>query len=138
MPLSVVSTPDGTMRVAGRLRPVCALITDLIMCVVLVLPMAHRAEINDSLTAAIWTFGIVGYALLAFRGVVPSLGRWALGLRSYPYDMAEKNAGKGTLYVYEDFSSWVYTQRSIAAVLLLGALFGLAFLIAGIVSGSSA
>ncbi len=138
MTRDLVNTPDGTMRVAGVLRPACALLTDLLMCLFLTVPFVHFAGIKDGPTAVIWIFGILGYSLLAFRGGVPSLGRWALGLRRYPYDLVEEYAGKGILYVHEDLPSRVYTRRTIAIVLLLGVLFGLALLMTRVLPNGSA
>ncbi len=129
MTLKVVTTPDGMMRVAGVLRPPGALLTDLVMLVLLVVPFANLAGVSDGATALIWLCGIVGYCLLAFRGTVPSLGRWALGLRRYAYDEVEEYAGKGMLYVYEDLPPRDYTLRTVVTVLVLGAFFGIALVI---------
>ena len=129
MALDVVNTSDGAMRVAGLLRPSVALFTDLLMCLLLLGPFVHLTGVTDAPTALIWLCGIAAYSLLAFRGVIPSLGRWTLGLRGYPYNQVEEHEGKGILYVYEDLSSRAYVFRTIATVLVLGALFGIGLVI---------
>lgn len=125
MTLDVVNTPDGPMRVAGALRPAGALITDLLMVAWLVAPFTYLAGISDGPVVLILMCGIVGYCLLAFRGELPSLGRWALGLRRYNYAEVDEYAGKGMLYVYEDLPPREYTIRTIVTVLVLGALFAI-------------
>ena len=129
MPPRVVNTPDGPMRIAGSLRPPAALITDLLMCFLVVVPFAHLVGATEGPAVLIWGCAVVAYCLLSFRGVLPSLGRWALGLRQYPYEEVEEYGGKGTLYVYEDLRNRDYTLRTVATVLLLAALYGIALLI---------
>ena len=121
MTLDIVNTPDGPMRVAGALRPTGALSTDLLMVVLLVGPFAFLVGVSDGPIALMWVSAIAGYCLLAFRGTIPSLGRWAVGLRRYTYAEVQEYAGKGILYVYEDLPSRIYTIRAVASLLVLGA-----------------
>ena len=138
MTLDVVNTSDGAMRVAGLFGPSVAISTDLLMCLLLFGPFVHHTGVTDAPTALIWLCGIAGYSLLAFRGVIPSLGRWTLGLRGYSYNQVEEYEGKGVLYVYEDLSSRTYTFRAIATVLVLGALFGIGLVITRALPGGPA
>lgn len=138
MTLDLVNTPDGTMRIAGVLRPPAALLTDLFIWLLIVVPAVRLTGLTDALVAVISSCAILVYCLVAFRGGAPSLGRWALGLRRYPYELVEEFAGKGTLYVYEDLPDGVYTRRSIAVVLILGVLFGLALIITREIGNGSA
>jgi hypothetical protein len=72
---------------------------------------------------------VVGYCLLAFRGAVPSLGLWTLGLRRYTYDQVAEYAGPGVLYVYEDLPSRVYAYRTDMSALLFLLLAGVDFVL---------
>jgi len=117
------------MHVAGTLRPTGALLTDLLMVSLLVAPAALFSGVEEGLSALFWVCGVVGYCLFAFRGAVPSLGRWALGLHRYAYNDIEEYAGRGILHVYESLPPRVYTLRTVTTVVFLLALAGLNFVL---------
>ena len=126
MALSEVTTPDGKMPIAGLLRPFVATLVDLYLAVAVLSIIAAVFSAEGAITALIAVCAF-GYAFLGHRGLAPSLGAWALGLRRYPYAVILEYSGKGSLFVYERLPSATYTRRTIVCVLLFAVLHFIAY-----------
>ena len=74
-----------------------------------------------------WLGGVLAvmafiYALLAYRGIVKSPGRWAHGVRRYTYSEVEGYSGYGVLFVNENLPGPILSKRAMILALYFGGM----------------
>jgi hypothetical protein len=118
-----VTTPDGTMNVAGALRSNGCVLIDLFVALACANIVVEVLGIEGNTGFAITAILVVAYTILAQNEVLPSLGRWALGLHRYKYSEFDEYAGNSILIVYEDLDGKIYSARAIITSIVLVCLY---------------
>ena len=116
------------MYLSGILRQCGAAIADLFLAffiVALLKQLIFSFGLLSTALELVLLLVIFAYPLLARRGLLPSLGHWALGLHVYAYSEVEGYSGKGWLWVHEPLARSAYTRRSLIAASGILALYAL-------------
>lgn len=129
--MGTVTTPDGVRTVAFAGAPALAVGLDLFGSAAVLGPAVRVIELVAGTAAADPARGIAallafGYALLAHRRSIPSLGQWCLALERYGYAEIEEYSGKGVLYVQLGSGS---SARLVRRGLVVAAILGLSVFI---------
>lgn len=126
--MKYVTTPNGQMRVSGLSRIWAAFLIDILIGVLslaLISAVTGLFQTYGGITGAFLAPIAYAYALMAYWGRAPSLGRWALALRRYKHEEIEEYTGEGTLFVVATLPGWIAALRFACAVILLFGLYGL-------------
>ena len=121
-----VNTPFGVMNVAGPVRSNGSVIFDSIIALLSTAIIFKLLEISGTTGLVVGATFVSIYIIFAYRGVFPSLGRWALGLHRFRYSQIDEYEGEGTLVVYEKLDPKIYSARAIICTLILVCLYFLA------------
>jgi len=128
-----VTTPQGTMNIAGSLRATGGFLFDLCAALILLSIFIRILDIVGvsaiEIKVMLLCMGFI-YPYLSQREIVPGLGRWALGLHRFSFSDIEEYAGKGILVVYEPLEPRIYTVRTVIAAASFAFLYLLAVLLA--------
>ena len=80
-----VTTPYGIMNKAGSVRANVGVLCDLFIAMTIAAIVVEVLNLGGSYGVVISVILIGAYIILAHRGLLPSLGQWALGLHRFKY-----------------------------------------------------